>query len=468
MRQPGNWGDRTLGTGKLTYSPIQTLKLLATLNRSRNQNSYPNGWGGEGHYFQTGIFNKGEIGWDSRPWAEGETTLYVPQAYARKLRTSNVFVGADWDIFRSAERSASMQFRYSYVKTVEIHNGSIRNNWERDDFLGWSWHDVPFEIERYPNREGPPSLNCWPDGATGWKMGVPYTTPLHQGDYTAYYLNYNYLKERQHNVKTDFDLQWNRCNRGKLGFQLTDFSNLSFRTDYRTTQRDPMNEFRYKPQLFGLYMQNRTDLQDFVFDYGLRFDSFNPKANWGITRTDPWGEDVKSVVHSTFSPRFDVGFPVTDKSQLRFSYGVFTQLPSFDFMFDRGGNPGGLEYCRTDAFEAGLSYLLSEDMVLDYVAYYRDVDGNVAVKEFFEDKWLWYNERRSRTWRSGPTNRDNGNIKGFDLTLRRAVHQQLLLQPDVHPAVLPDHRQRLQQPEPQSQPRGQHRSLHRRPLCPAG
>jgi hypothetical protein len=113
-----------------------------------------------------------------------------------------------------------------------------------------------------------------------------------------------------------------------------------------------------------------------------------------------------------------VAFPVTEKTQLRFSYGVFTQLPSLSHML-WPSNPGGLEYSRTDAFETGLSYLLTNDTFLDIVAYYRDIDGNMSFKTYFRDHYLWHSQERRRYWRSGPCNRDNGNIKGVDLTLRK-------------------------------------------------
>ena len=113
-----------------------------------------------------------------------------------------------------------------------------------------------------------------------------------------------------------------------------------------------------------------------------------------------------------------MAFPVTDKSQLRFAYGVFTQLPSMIFIYS-GSNPGDLDMARTDAFEAGITYLLSDDVILDLVAYYRDIDGNLATKEFFRDYWMEHTERRVRTSTTGYTNKDNGNIKGMDLTIRK-------------------------------------------------
>ncbi|MFC1614575.1 carboxypeptidase regulatory-like domain-containing protein [Gemmatimonadota bacterium] len=336
VRLPGNWGDRTMGSGKITYSPVSRVKLISSINRSRNQNSYANGWEGQGNYFQTGHFYKGEADWETVDWGS-DTVLFIPQAYARKVRSTNVLQGLNWEIFRSSERNANLQVRYSYQKAVEVRNASIKNNYERETIFGWTMHDVQLEIERFPNREGPPNgdESWWPDGALGWKMGVPYETPFYKERYTAYYVNYNYLNEEQQTIKADLDYQIDRYNRAKIGLEYKTFDNLSFRTDYRTTLRDVLNEFSYTPAILGIYLQNRTDLGDFIFNYGLRYDNFVPRANWGLSLSDRVGEDVKPTVHYAFSPRFDVGFPVTDKAQLRFSYGVFTQLPSFTYMFIR-------------------------------------------------------------------------------------------------------------------------------------
>ncbi|HLA40573.1 MAG TPA: TonB-dependent receptor, partial [Candidatus Glassbacteria bacterium] len=422
VRLPGNWGDRTLGTAKLTYSPLSSLKFIGSVNRSRNQYSYPNGWGGEGDYFANGIYYKDDIQWQERLWG-ADTVVHVWQSYARKLRASNLLFGADWDIYRESDRSAALQFRYSAVRSVEVNNGSIKDNWERDTFLGsFVQHDVPFAIESFPNREGPPDISMWPDGALGWKQGQDYETPFRQEIQTAYYMNYFYLRETQNNYKADLDVQLNRWNRAKLGFQFTEFSNLTFRTHYQTTQRDRLNEFRYEPQIWGVYAQNRTDIGDFVIDYGLRYDGFSPRANWSLSSLDRVGEDIKPTVHTEWSPRFDVGFPVTDKAQMRFSYGVFTQLPIMTQMFS-GGNSGDLTYARTDAFEAGISYLLTDDMVVDMVSYYRDITGNVADKEYFRDYYAWFTQEQRRYWTYGLTNRDSGNIKGIDLTMRKRFSQ---------------------------------------------
>lgn len=357
------------------------------------------------------------------------TELYIPQSYGRRVRANNTFFGVDWDFLRSATKSGLLQFRFTNFRTNEIASSSQLTNWRRESsFMGWSTHDLRFEVEAYPNRDvmvtDEERSNNLPDGLFEIKVNVLNETPLVMSRHTAYNIQYRYSREWQHNYKADVDLQWNRYNRAKFGVHIQDFDNNAFRIRQHASKRNELNEFGYEPKMYALYMQNRTDLGDFVFDYGLRWDQFQPVDNWGIRQGDPYGENVSPNTFTELSPRFDVGFPVTDKAQFRFSYGVFTQIPSFNVMFnyvEYGGqrNPGNLEYARTDAFEAGMSYLLNNDMVLDVVAYYRDVDGEVAYKTFFRDYYKWYSDQRIRDWQRGSTNRDNGNIKGVDLTMQR-------------------------------------------------
>jgi len=453
VRLPGNWQDRSMYTGKITYSPIKGLKLILSENWSRNQHSYPQGYSGEGNYFRSGIIDRNDPSYpllygdlfDQSPWwaetpavtgfpkHESADIIRIWQSNGRRSKVTNSMLGFDWDFLRQANRSGSVQFRYALFRSNEISAGSLQTNWERSTIMSWSPHDIRFEIETWPNRE-----NLWsaelqkqylPDGATGWKNGVRFEQPFNVGTDALYYLHYNYLRESQENFKADVDFQLDRWNRAKLGFLFMPFKIHRFSANYYAEKRDPRNEFRYRPKMYSGYIQNRTDLGDFVFDYGLRYDGFQHNYNWGLSALDFWGENVHPRTLYEWSPRFDVAFPVTDKAQLRFSYGVFTQLPSMNDMFagSSGGspfyNPGGLEFSRTDAFESGLSYLLSSDMVMDVVAYYRDVDGNVAQKAYFRDYYAWHREYRVRQWAQGLVNRDNGNIKGVDVTLRKRFSQ---------------------------------------------
>jgi len=440
VRQPGNWGDRTLASGKLTYSPIKGLKLLGSSNFTRNQHSYP--WRDTGNYFRTGIITKSEF--PNRDWSQdSDTTIYIPQAYGTRTRTSNLLFGADWSFLQTSQRNASLAIRFNNLRNQDINGSSLRTNYKHDNtFMSWTPHDIPFEIEAYPNQElpsDPLDYHYLPDGTTWWYREDPYETPfavVRSGrEDWLYWLNYMHMFENQYNWKADLDFQVNRTNRVKLGLQSTFFNNRKFWicNDYRT--RSLSNEFAFKPRMFAAYIQNRTDLGDLVFDYGLRWDWFDPKTNWGNTvygteffenSPDPWGEDHFVKKMSEFSPRFDVAFPVTDQSQLRFAYGVFTQLPPMSYIYSLT-NTGGLEFSRTDAFEVGLTRMLSDTYVVDMVAYYRDVEGNVARKEYFVDYWQSHSEKRVRQYQTGYTNRDHGNIKGMDLTFRKTFSRNFAL-----------------------------------------
>ncbi len=425
VRIPGNWGDRSLATSKVTYYPIQGLKLLGSINYSRVQNSYP--VNNTGNYFTDGVATISTLPLRAWEYDAPDTTVTIPQSYARRTRTTNLLLGADWDFYRSADRSGSLIFRYTRMKTQDITNSSLRDNYIRSEnttFGGWSLHDIPFEVETFPGmklplEDSPEARRWYPNGQGPWERtwAIEYPFRLTTGT-QLYWLSYFYSREWQNNYKADIDFQLNRYNRAKIGVQYSDFQNQKYELHNMRRNRDVNNEFNYEPTILSAYAQNRTDLGDFVFNYGLRYDRFDPVDNWGFKFGDDWGENYFAKTLSEWSPRFDVGFPVTDKSQLRFSYGVFKQLPSMSYIFNRG-NPGGLQYSRTDAFEGGLSYLLSDDMVLDIVGYYRDVMGNVARKEFFRDYYQWREERRVRTWTNGFTNRDSGNIKGMDLTMRK-------------------------------------------------
>ena len=426
VRQPNNWGDRTLASGKLTYSPTRGLKFLGSGNFSRNQRT----WG-------TDYFNTGEITSNMlllRRWstdkgdyqdADGVWHARVPINLGRRTRSTNVLTGFDWDFIKSSQRSASAQFRFNNFRTQDINNANLKDNYNRDDtFMSWSPHDIPFLVETFPNRstpDTPEGINYYlPDGASTYSFAdYEYRLPLeYVSPAQLYYMNYRYQYEKQYNYKLDFDFQFSRNNRAKAGIQATDFRNRMFEISHGTPFRDLDNEFNYQPKQYALYAQNRTDLGDFVLDYGIRWDQFQPKNNWGFRSGDLYGENFFPKNKSEISPRFDVAFPVTDKAQLRFAYGVFTQLPSFTFIFS-GSNPGGLEYSRTDAFETGISYLLSDDIVLDWVAYYRDVDGNLAEREFFSSYFQYHSQRLIRGLETGYANKDNGNIKGMDLIMRK-------------------------------------------------
>ena len=426
-----NWGDKTLLSGKLHYSPISSLSLFTTANFSRNQRSY---------YEHGKLYNYGRI----YPYLEENGNLRALGAdsirqinphFAERLKAHNVLFGIDWTMFQSAEKSAQLQARYSHIYNTQVINSPLQRGYERSTTLGWSFDDIPFELEWYPNREirmsDPDDLERVPDATALEEWNLPLISPFgftsaEGGDAfggDGYAIRYDFLQEQQDVLKFDFDFQWARQQRLKAGFEYTNISNFQFNIVGWSSVRTPEREYRYNPYMMGGYVQNRTDLGDFVMNYGVRFDKFDPQDNWGNQAQDIFGYYYFPKSFSSVSPRFDVGFPITDRSQLRLAYGRFSQLPSLNYILS-SSNYGDLEYQVTESLEAGFTQMIADEWVLDLVTYYKDVLGNVSSRQFWRDyTFVDANSgdlRLNRGFSSGFTNRDVGNIKGLDVSLRKA------------------------------------------------
>jgi hypothetical protein len=109
---------------------------------------------------------------------------------------------------------------------------------------------------------------------------------------------------------------------------------------------------------------------------------------------------------------------------VRFSYGVFNQLPGIDELYQHitsdilandlnsnaiVGNPD-LDFQSTKSFELGITHLLSEDFVLDLVAYNRDIEKGTAARFVVTPEAGQIDQL---------FNVNNGNVRGFDVTLTK-------------------------------------------------
>jgi outer membrane receptor protein involved in Fe transport len=233
-------------------------------------------------------------------------------------------------------------------------------------------------------------------------------------------------RERRWNLRADLDAQISRIGRLRGGADLKFFDVHRLNTTLH--RREENSIYFVEPRLFAFYATNRIDLGDFVVDLGARFDRFDHNTELpevpGLAREDADGDGSTLREYDTktaFGPRLGVAHPVTEKTQMRVSYGVFHQLPGFDELYRRVtsdflvgdyggailGNPD-LDFQETRSFELGLTHLLAEDVVLDLVAYNRDIRDGTAARFFV----LPQNIERNKLF-----NVNNGNVRGFDLTL---------------------------------------------------
>ena len=250
---------------------------------------------------------------------------------------------------------------------------------------------------------------------------IEYEIPEHiiaeYGDQVQYYPAYSLYRAgvdnrrfnretKTRNYKIDFTSQVNKYNQVKLGIDISEhlltldsYSILdSTLTDQIYTPLVPeigsftRNNYRYKPTEIAFYAQDKIEYGDMIINFGLRYESFNPKAkvpnnihepyikdprnpaldslsltdleniNWGdisYTEIDSSGNEIdhtyadyygrfndqpgldnkkgwwkSTTTKSLLSPRAAVAYPISDKGVIHFAYGYFFKIPDFSLLYD--------------------------------------------------------------------------------------------------------------------------------------
>ncbi len=219
-----------------------------------------------------------------------------------------------------------------------------------------------------------------------------------------------------------------------------EWGNESDDEGWRNEAKNPMD--------FALYLQDRIEYQGLIVTAGVRFDMFDYKGTRlrnadtplnpdslgfpgkppddGTAQTLEQADLEDSETFTRVSPRLGVAFPVSDRTQMRVSYGKFFQRPNledlyvgFEFMeyqllgsgyYTDWGNPN-LEPPKTTAYEVGMTHQLGDNTSFDVNIFYRDVSGLIQTVD------------QPSTPNSFGTfrNQDYGTIKGleFNLKMRR-------------------------------------------------
>jgi outer membrane receptor protein involved in Fe transport len=199
------------------------------------------------------------------------------------------------------------------------------------------------------------------------------------------------------------------------------------------------------PLTWSTFLQDKFEREGVIVNGGLRFDLINVDTPalrsdltpLGDTLTDPGNiegllesRDLENnKVYARLSPRIGVVFPVDERTQLRFNYGMFYQQPNLqdlyvnyrflDYKVRTGGyfvgfgNPN-LRPERTTAYEVGIQRQMGERVRLDVTAYYKDVKDLVEITQI----------RSSPKGFTSYRNRDYATIKGVDMgfAMRKTNH----------------------------------------------
>ena len=401
--------------------------------------------------------------------------LYAPQNLPAFRNYSNVFT-LNWtqNLTRSTERALALETYLSY-QTDRTLNGPMDGASElssRDPFGGFMIKpiDFLFNFDNFPlddqllknyrqnianSRRSPYNLentaqyalvDQWRNNAYGVYNADEFASVLFpEGGGPASSQRWSetliLYREDRYIGKANLDWQFDRYNRLKLGGEYTRYSLTSY--SHILDSQAFSDFYMEKPIRYNVFLEDRLDLGDVVVVGGLRYDRYDTRArrwnNYPRISTnplyDPNNPDAfftndslfpRDKAHHYLSPHIQVSFPVTDRTNFRFSYAHQVQAPDFgvslqgintDIATTNTNNFYGsdLDFGRSITFEFGIRHAFSDDMVLDVAAYNKDNLSNAAGRLVSRLDPLRGTEQNIRVI----TNADFGNTRGIDVRLDR-------------------------------------------------
>jgi len=218
-----------------------------------------------------------------------------------------------------------------------------------------------------------------------------------------------------------------RVHEFKTGLDLTKYEMQYFDNNLPWVANPFWDYYDRAPWKISAYLQDKMDFEGLVARVGLRFDYFDAKT---VTYQNPTNlldnELVSSQPNYQISPRLGFSLPVTDRMKLRFNYGQYFQLPALLNMYSSTdtqvvrisvsranavlGNVQ-IEPERTVLYELGIENQLSEELVLGFTAYFKDIFDLNQIREVvaLPNSYFQYQ------------NVDYGNVKGFELNLQKQM-----------------------------------------------
>ena len=219
------------------------------------------------------------------------------------------------------------------------------------------------------------------------------------------------------------------------------------------------NTLDRSPKQFAAYFQDKAEFKSIVINAGIRMDYFDSDSKILADERDPdigdpiryitlsdglyesmttgdtlnfaqlqslWYEDASPKIQ--ISPRFGMGYPITDRGVIHISYGHFFQMPAFDllctnpeFEMSTGtglntimGNPD-INAQSTVSYELGLQQQISDNIAVDATIFFRDIRDLVSTDKIVRT----YGQQLYSQY----VKRDYANARGFVFSLdKRATN----------------------------------------------
>jgi len=176
------------------------------------------------------------------------------------------------------------------------------------------------------------------------------------------------------------------------------------------------------------YIQDKIELKDLVFNFGMRMDYFAPNGKQVKNVNDPLGvenqltaadlEDQKTFLY--FSPRLGIGFPVTENMKFHAQYGRFVARPPLNDVYayesrlrllesdaQLEANTGQVKPENTIQYEAGVNYAFGNVASTDITFFYKEVRDLVNETIYISPKGKYYST----------SNIDFSTVKGASISV---------------------------------------------------
>ncbi len=453
-RRPHDGSQNYRANAKLTF-PIGggiELHLLGSINRDQSQNYSPY-------------------------WQFGSDSHQLDRLGARFDKTTSVAVSVD----HSVNEKTFYTLTVGYLDYQYIQGQLDRSQWSGDQVgiqTSW-WQDfkfrTPFLNTDYHIPGNPNTYSKWQlidsrgisdvfAARSGDSVSVnnPYGVPggiLNTVD-ANYFQNFVYAgdndyyehdRNRQLSIRLDLTTQPSTNNEFKMGFQAVQYWVGRFAIGGMGTfngvgisypvidfyQKSPSDSGLsvtngndlgpgYTPITIGAYVQDQLHFKGMYINLGLRYDYYNTQTQYRPNPIDPKQGNpflqtrANSKPQSQLSPRVGISFPITERTVLRFNYGMFFERPSMTSMFSYlwnnfnqadvdQGNPN-IAAQRTTAYELGLSQLLTSDLALNVTAFNKNMFNLEGYRMVLGPNLRWFFQDQ---------NKEYGNSYGVEVSLTK-------------------------------------------------
>ena len=168
----------------------------------------------------------------------------------------------------------------------------------------------------------------------------------------------------------------------------------------------------------AIFLKDKIETEGMIINAQLRYDFWYPGKQVGEWIDPVTGDTLETKLRGRLSPRIGVSYPITENDRLRFNYGHYSQVPEFQYIYQRAsqgasayklyGNPG-IDVEKQISYEFGLDHNVSPRFSVGLTGFFKDYRGLVDAEE------VGVAPRNGHVF----ANKDYGNARGLEVRLRK-------------------------------------------------